>query len=200
MADSQKEQLENLLQQMEQVSREAEMSEKLLSQELEDGVRRARQENMNESLDQLSLLMRNNLSNETGDIQSELTENISELRGTVEDAAEKIIGSDEAAMRFAADQLAALREEVEREMEQATSERQGQQRERRGRDGEGEQEGGEQNPRGEGQRPQEGEPREGTGRQDAEQQENQQRRVRGQAQEVQQEQLLQECLKKKQER
>ncbi len=188
MADSQKEQLENLLQQMEQVSREAEMSEKLLSQELEDGVRRARQENMNESLDQLSLLMRNNLSNETGDIQSELTENISELRGTVEDAAEKIIGSDEDAMRFAADQLDALREEVEREMEQAANERQGQQRERRGRDGEGEQEGGEQNPRGEGQRPQEGEPREGTGRQDAEQQENQQRRGRGQAQEVQQEQ------------
>ena len=188
MAESQKGQLDELLQQMEQVSREAEESEKLLSQELEDGVRRARQENMEESLDQLSLLMRNNLPNETGDIQRELTENISELRGTVEDAAEKIIGSDEDAMRFAADRLNELREEVEREMEQAMNDRQGQQRGRRGREGEREQEGDEQNSRGQGQRPQEGdnpegEPREGSGaQQDAEQQENQQQQGRGQRQ------------------
>ncbi|MCH2592251.1 MAG: hypothetical protein MKZ85_04485 [Pedosphaera sp.] len=180
MAESQKGQLDELLQQMEQVSREAEDSEKLLSQELEDGVRRARQENMEESLDQLSLLMRNNLPNETGDIQRELTENISELRGTVEDAAEKIIGSDEDAMRFAADRLNELREEVEREMEQAMNERPGQQR---GREGERDQEGDGQNPRGQGQRPQEGEPREGSGgQQDAEQQENQQQQGRGQRQ------------------
>ena len=180
MAESQKGQLDELLQQMEQVSREAEDSEKLLSEELEDGVRRARQENMEESLDQLSLLMRNNLSNETGDIQRELTENISELRGTVEDAAEKIIGSDEDAMRFAADRLNELREEVEREMEQAMNERPGQQR---GREGERDQEGDEQNPRGQGQRPQEGENREGSGaQQDAEQRENQPQQGRGQSQ------------------
>jgi len=180
MAESQKGQLDELLQQMEQVSREAEDSEKLLSEELEDGVRRARQENMDESLDQLSLLMRNNLSNETDDIQRELTENISELRGTVEDAAEKIIGSDEDAMRFAADRLNELREEVEREMEQAMNERPGQQR---GREGERDQEGDEQNPRGQGQRPQEGENREGSGaQQDAEQRENQQQQGRGQSQ------------------
>ena len=42
------------------VSREAENSEKLLSQELYDGIRRAQQDNMEQSLDQLSLLMRNN--------------------------------------------------------------------------------------------------------------------------------------------
>jgi hypothetical protein len=185
MAESQKGQLDELLQQMEQVSREAEDSEKLLSQELEDGVRRARQENMEESLDQLSLLMRNNLPNETGDIQRELTENISELRGTVEDAAEKIIGSDEDAMRFAADRLNELREEVEREMEQAMNERPGQQR---GREGERDQEGDGQNPRGQGQRPQEGENQEGENRegsgaqQDAQQQENQQQQGRGQRQ------------------
>ena len=180
MAESQKGQLDELLQQMEQVSREAEDSEKLLSEELEDGVRRARQENMDESLDQLSLLMRNNLSNETDDIQRELTENISELRGTVEDAAEKIIGSDEDAMRFAADRLNELREEVEREMEQAMNERPGQQR---GREGERDQEGDRQNSRGQGQRPQEGENREGSGaQQDAEQRENQQQQGRGQSQ------------------
>jgi len=188
MAESQKGQLDELLQQMEQISREAEESEKLLSQELEDGVRRARQENMEESIDQLSLLMRNNLPNETDDIQRELTENISELRGTVEDAAEKIIGSDEDAMRFAADRLNELREEVEREMEQAMNERPGQQSGRRGREGERDQEGDGQNPRGQGQRPQEGEnpegePREGSGaQQDAEQQENQQQQGRGQRQ------------------
>ena len=195
MAESQKGQLDELLQQMEQVSREAEDSEKLLSQELEDGIRRARQENMEESIDQLSLLMRNNLPNETGDIQRELTENISELRGTVEDAAEKIIGSDEDAMRFAADRLNELREEVEREMEQAMNERPGQQR---GRESERDQEGDGQNPRGQGQRPREGEsregepregepregePREGSGaQQDAQQQENQQQQGRGQGQ------------------
>ena len=74
---------------------------------------------MEQSLDQLSLLMRNNLPEETGDIQRDLTENISELRDTVEEAAEKIIGNDEDAMRFAADQLDDLREEVQREMENA---------------------------------------------------------------------------------
>ena len=59
MAEQQKDQLsEDLLNQMEQVSREAEDSERLLSNELEEGIRRARQENMEQSLDQLSLLMR----------------------------------------------------------------------------------------------------------------------------------------------
>ncbi|MEE2947516.1 MAG: hypothetical protein VX392_04290 [Verrucomicrobiota bacterium] len=196
MAESQKEQLEDLLQQMEQVSREAEESEKLLSQELEDGVRRARQESIRvnddisdenlsieEAFDELANRMRNNLSNRTGDIQRELTENISELRGTVEDAAEKIIGSDEDAMRFAADQLDALREEVEREMEQAMNDREGQ---RRGNESERNQEGDEQNSRGEGQRSQEAEPREGGGRQEDDAQQENQRQGRGQAREEQQ--------------
>ena len=185
MAESQKGQLEELLQQMEQVSREAEESEKLLSQELEDGVRRARQDNMEESLDQLSLLMRNNLPNETGDIQRGLTENISELRDTVEDAAEKIIGSDEDAMRFAADRLDELREEVEREMELAQNEGQGQQPGRQR-----EQPGDEQNPLGQGQRQQDSENQQqrgsGQGQPNEEQEENQQRQGRGQAGEEQQ--------------
>ena len=185
MAESQKGQLEDLLQQMEQVSREAEESEKLLSQELEDGVRRARQDNMEESLDQLSLLMRNNLPNETGDIQRGLTENISELRDTVEDAAEKIIGSDEDAMRFAADRLDELREEVEREMELAQNEGQGQQPGRQR-----EQPGDEQNPLGQGQRQQDSENQQqrgsGQGQPNEEQEENQQRQGRGQAGEEQQ--------------
>ena len=168
MAEQQKDQLEDLLQQMEQVSREAEDSERLLSNELEDGIRRARQENMEQSLDQLSLLMRNNLPEETGDIQRDLTENISELRDSVEEAAEKIIGNDEDAMRFAADQLDDLREGVQREMENALSQqRQGEPQ------GGREQQGNEPNPLGqaegenrEGQpgqgqaQPEEGEPRE----------------------------------------
>ena len=144
MAEQQKGQLDDLLQQMEQVSREAEDSEKLLSQELYDGIRRAQQDNMEQSLDQLSLLMRNNLPDETTDIQRELTEDISELRDTVEQAAEKIIGNDEDAMRFAADQLDDLREQVEREMENALEE----QGEGRGR---GRSQEGEENQRGEGQ-------------------------------------------------
>ena len=185
MAESQKGQLDELLQQMEQVSREAEDSEKLLSQELEDGVRRARQDNMEESLDQLSLLMRNNLPNETSDIQRGLTENISELRDTVENAAEKIIGSDEDAMRFAADRLDELREEVEREMELAQNEGQGQQPGRQR-----EQQGDEQNPLGQGQRQQDSENQQqrgrGQGQPNEEQEENQQRQGRGQAGEEQQ--------------
>ena len=152
MADQQKDQLDDLLQQMEQVSREAENSEKLLSQELYDGIRRAQQDNMEQSLDQLSLLMRNNLPDETSDIQRGLTENISELRDTVEQAAEKIIGNDEDAMRFAADQLDDLREQVEREMESALN----MQREGQGRSREQQEEG-----EGQGQQPREGEPREG---------------------------------------
>jgi hypothetical protein len=180
MAESQKGQLDELLQQMEQVSREAEDSEKLLSQELEDGVRRARQDNMEESLDQLSLLMRNNLPNETSDIQRGLTENISELRDTVENAAEKIIGSDEDAMRFAADRLDELREEVEREMELAQNEGQGQQPGRQR-----EQQDDEQNPLGQGQRQQDRENQQqrgrGQGQPSEEQEENQQRQGGGQA-------------------
>ena len=153
ITEQQKGQLDDLLKQMEQVSREAENSEKLLSQELYDGIRRAQQDNMEQSLDQLSLLMRNNLPNETSDIQRGLTENISELRDTVEQAAEKIIGNDEDAMRFAADQLDDLREQVEREMENALN-MQGERGER-SRDQEEE---------GQGRQPQEGE----TGQQESE--------------------------------
>ncbi|MGB1743465.1 MAG: hypothetical protein ACPHL9_01185 [Limisphaerales bacterium] len=196
MAEQQKDQLEDLLQQMEQVSREAEDSERLLSNELEDGIRRARQENMEQSLDQLSLLMRNNLPEETGDIQRDLTENISELRDTVEEAAEKIIGNDEDAMRFAADQLDDLREEVQREMENALNQqRQGEPQ------GGREQQGNEPNPLGqaegenrEGQpgqgqaQPEEGEPRENQQRgggqgQPSEQEEPREGQGRGQADE-----------------
>ena len=161
MAESQKGQLEDLLQQMEQVSREAEESEKLLSQELEDGVRRARQDNMEESLDQLSLLMRNNLPNETGDIQRGLTENISELRDTVEDAAEKIIGSDEDAMRFAADRLDELREEVEREMELAQNEGQSQPGQGQGQPNEEQEENQQRQGRGQAGEEQQGQPGQG---------------------------------------
>jgi hypothetical protein len=170
MTDQQKEQLDDLLEQMEQVSREAEDSEKLLSQELYDGIRRAQQDNMEQSLDQLSLLMRNNLPNETGDIQRDLTENISELRDTVEEAAEKIIGNDEDAMRFAADQLDELREEVKSEMENALNQqRQGGQRGGRepqenesdplGEAGRENQDG----QSGQGDEPREGEPNQGRG-------------------------------------
>ena len=187
MAESQKGQLENLLQQMEQVSREAEESEKLLSQELEDGVRRARQDNMEESLDQLSLLMRNNLPNETGDIQRGLSENISELRDTVEDAAEKIIGSDEDAMRFAADRLDELREEVEREMELAQNEGQGQQRGRgQGQPNEEQEENQQRQGRGQAGEEQQSQPGQGEGQPNEEQEESQQRQGRGQAGEEQQ--------------
>ena len=161
MAESQKGQLEDLLQQMEQVSREAEESEKLLSQELEDGVRRARQDNMEESLDQLSLLMRNNLPNETSDIQRGLTENISELRDTVENAAEKIIGSDEDAMRFAADRLDELREEVEREMELAQNEGQSQPGQGQGQPNEEQEENQQRQGRGQAGEEQQGQPGQG---------------------------------------
>ena len=161
MAESQKGQLDELLQQMEQVSREAEDSEKLLSQELEDGVRRARQDNMEESLDQLSLLMRNNLPNETSDIQRGLTENISELRDTVENAAEKIIGSDEDAMRFAADRLDELREEVEREMELAQNEGQSQPGQGQGQPNEEQEENQQRQGRGQAGEEQQGQPGQG---------------------------------------
>ena len=186
MAESQKGQLEDLLQQMEQVSREAEESEKLLSQELEDGVRRARQDNMEESLDQLSLLMRNNLPNETSDIQRGLTENISELRDTVENAAEKIIGSDEDAMRFAADGLEELREEVEREMELAQNEGQSQPGQGQGQPNEEQEENQQRQGRGQAGEEQQGQPGQGQGQPSEEQEENQQRQGRGQAGEEQQ--------------
>ena len=186
MAESQKGQLDELLQQMEQVSREAEDSEKLLSQELEDGVRRARQDNMEESLDQLSLLMRNNLPNETSDIQRGLTENISELRDTVENAAEKIIGSDEDAMRFAADRLDELREEVEREMELAQNEGQSQPGQGQGQPNEEQEENQQRQGRGQAGEEQQGQPGQGQGQPNEEQEENQQRQGRGQAGEEQQ--------------
>ena len=180
LAEQQKDQLEELLQEMEQVSREAEDSEKLLSDELEDGIRRARQENMEQSLDQLSLLMRNNLPDETNDIQRELTENISELRDSVEEAAEKIIGNDEDAMRFAADQLDDLRDEVEREMENALNrQRQG---EPQGNEP-GREPGDEPNPSGQAEgENREGQPGQGQARPNGEEPQDDQQRNGGQGQ------------------
>jgi hypothetical protein len=116
---------------------------------------------MEESLDQLSLLMRNNLPNETSDIQRGLTENISELRGTVENAAEKIIGSDEDAMRFAADRLDELREEVEREMELAQNEGQSQPGQGQGQPNEEQEENQQRQGRGQAGEEQQGQPGQG---------------------------------------
>jgi hypothetical protein len=114
--DQQKESMEDLIEQMKDVSEQAETSEPLLSRKLYETVRETSTKNIDRDLEVAGELIRRNFLPQAQDIQQRAGQGIEELRKGVEEAAESVLGDEAEALRLAREQLDELIREVNEEV------------------------------------------------------------------------------------
>jgi len=117
--DRQKKSVENLLDQMKDVSEESEASEPLLSRKLYDTLRNTSSDNLDRALDVTSELLRRNFLPQAQEMEQRAGRGIEELRKGVEDAAESVLGDEAESLRLARDQLDELIRQVDEEAARA---------------------------------------------------------------------------------
>jgi hypothetical protein len=118
----QKENAENLLEQMKDVSEKSETSEPLLSRKLYDTLRQTNSENLNKSLEVTSEMLRRNFLPQAQEMEQRAGKGIEELRKGVEDAAESVLGNEAESLRLAKEQLDELIRQVDEESARAGGE------------------------------------------------------------------------------
>jgi hypothetical protein len=112
----QKQKMTNLLDQVTQVSQQAETSEPLLSKQLYDTLRKTSQANVDNSLSTASELLKRNFVNEAGQFEQRARKDIEELKQGVEHAAESVLGDDTEALRMAKRELDDLSRQLDQEI------------------------------------------------------------------------------------
>ncbi|MEX2141065.1 MAG: DUF4175 family protein [Pirellulales bacterium] len=115
----QKEDLQQLLENMRRTIEEAESSEPLLSKQLYDTVREARREQPERALDVSRQLLERAFVNESRTVEREAGQGISNLRQGVEKAADSVLGDETEGLRRARRELDALAEQLNREINRA---------------------------------------------------------------------------------
>ena len=108
--------LTNLLAGMRNVTEQAETTEPLLSQKLYDTLRRADQMHTDNLLEMGSQLTDRGFLPQASQVERMARTNITELVGSVERAADSVLGSEADALRYAQKQLDDLTRQVEREI------------------------------------------------------------------------------------
>jgi hypothetical protein len=120
--NQQRENAENLLEQMKDVSQQAETSEPLLSRRLYDTLRQTSSENLDRTLEVTSELLRRNFLPQAQEMEQRAGKGIEELRKGVEDAAESVLGNEAESLRLAQEQLDELIRQVDEEAARAGGE------------------------------------------------------------------------------
>jgi len=115
----QKDSVEELLEQMKDVSEQSETSEPLLSRKLYDTLRRTSSDNLDRALEVTSELLRRNFLPQAQEIEQRAGKGIEELRKGVEDAAESVLGDEAESLRLAREQLDELIRQVDEEATRA---------------------------------------------------------------------------------
>jgi hypothetical protein len=113
-ADAQREALDKMLENMQQLSEQAEASEPLLANSLHDAVRKAHSDGINDALEETKL----NLQYSPADAPSserKAAQGIEELKKGVDRAAESVLGSETEALRMARNELDRLLNDVEKD-------------------------------------------------------------------------------------
>ncbi len=118
----QKTALTNLFNEMRQVSEQSETAEPLLSKQLYDMIRQNKQDEMEKSIDSSSELVRRGFVPQATQFEQRARQDIDELKGGVERAAQSVIGDDTEALRLARRELEVLSQQLEKEMAQSTAE------------------------------------------------------------------------------
>jgi len=115
----QKESVEGLLEQMKDVSGQAETSEPLLSRKLYDTLRKTSSDNVDRALEVTSELLRRNFLPQAQEMEQRAGKGIEELRKGVEDAAGSVLGDETESLRLAQQQLDELIRQVNEEAARA---------------------------------------------------------------------------------
>ena len=109
----QQENVEKLLNNMRQLSEQAEQSEPLLHQKLYDAVRKAQTAGLEENLQETRDQLRYGTQAEAKEADRKASNAVEELQKGVEKAAESVLGSESEALRLAKNELEKLIEEAE---------------------------------------------------------------------------------------
>jgi len=117
--NQQKESVEELLEQIKDVSEQSETSEPLLSRKLYDTLRQTSSDNLDRALEVTSELLRRNFLPQAQEMEQRAGEGIEELRKGVEDAADSVLGDEAESLRLAREQLDELIRQVNEEAARA---------------------------------------------------------------------------------
>src|SRR5688572_917202 len=110
--------LTNLLQQMRQVSEQAEPSEPMLSRQLYEAVRKTSQGNVEQNLSVSEELLKRSFLSEAAQFSRRTQEEMNELKRGVEEAASGVLGDEAETLRFAKSELDDLVNKLGQEIEQ----------------------------------------------------------------------------------
>ncbi len=124
--DRQREDAENLIEQMKEVSEQSETSEPLLSRKLYDTLRKAGTDNVDKALEATGELLKRNFLPQAQEIEKQAGKGIEEMRKGVEDAAENVLGDETESLRLARQQLDELIRQVNEEASRAGNQGRGQ--------------------------------------------------------------------------
>ncbi len=122
--DQQKENTKKLIDQMKEVSEQAESSEPLLSRALYDTLREASTSDLDRSLEMTRELLRRDLLPQAQEIERRAGTGIDEIRQGVEEAARSVLGDEADALRLARQQIEELIRQMNDEMARAGGARQ----------------------------------------------------------------------------
>ena len=117
--NQQKESVEKLLEQVKDVSEQAEASEPLLSRKLYDTLRKTSSDNVDRALEVTSELLRRNFLPQAQEMEQRASKGIEELKKGVEDAAGSVLGDESESLRLAQQQLDELIRQVDEEAARA---------------------------------------------------------------------------------
>lgn len=112
----QQEKLDKLLEQMQETVTEAESSEPLLAEELYESFRESKQSGIAQGMQQVPTLLDRGLDEPAKEIGAKIAEGVRELRESIEQASEKIIGSEQASLRRALSELNQAKKQIEAEV------------------------------------------------------------------------------------
>jgi hypothetical protein len=115
----QKETVEELLEQMKDVSEQSETSEPLLSRKLYDTLRQTSSDNLDRTLEVTSEMLRRNFLPQAQEMEQRAGKGIEELRKSIEDAADSVLGDEAESLRLAREQLDELIRQVDEETARA---------------------------------------------------------------------------------
>ncbi|QDU41779.1 hypothetical protein Mal52_02330 [Symmachiella dynata] len=115
----QQQQLDDVLRQVRDVSQAAEDSEPLLSKQLYDTLRKTQQKQPGRALDATRLLLERGSAERATQAERIARDSIDELKTSVEQAAESVLGNETEALKRAKQELAELTEQLNNEIAQA---------------------------------------------------------------------------------
>ena len=133
--EQQQERVEELIDQMRDLSEQSETSEPLASRKLYDTLRQASTGNVDRALETTGELLRRNFLPQAQEVERQAAEGIGEMRRGVEEATENVLGDETEALRLARQQIDELMRQVDEEASQANQangEREGRPNERPG--------------------------------------------------------------------